>query len=434
MNAVWIRLRRQWFRNLLAVLQVAVAIAAVTAVLVDVVPLLGIRDDDAPEVYVVRYGSFSEGVTRISSAFLPDDVPYLLEHSTTVEAASAYDSDGQAVIAVDGERWAVRGKSSVHPSFAALFGLEMVAGTFFTEEDTETTVPRVAVISDELATLLFGTVDVVGKTITLRPDEEMFAVLGFSSGRDLAEALARPGDELEIVGVYKTDGDIQLAMLTFGQIGELLTPLTVNDTPLRPSLIMQILFRPRPGMEREAVEEVRQLLASRLEERGTSGPTDGVPFEVMVEARSSAQQLRQARLLSSLVLGALGLAALAVSSIAMFTTTLANLAPRTRYIGLSRALGATRSRIVREVVIESALVATIGGVIGAVLAFPLRSTVFAPLFSSLPGQSPPGAFDLMLVGFIGVALAAAGGAAAALYPAWTVARLAPADAWREGTV
>ena len=44
----------------------------------------------------------------------------------------------------------------------------------------------------------------------------------------------------------------------------------------------------------------------------------------------------------------------------------------------------------REVVIESALVATIGGVIGAVLAFPLRSTVFAPLFSSLPGQSPPG--------------------------------------------
>ena len=87
----------------------------------------------------------------------------------------------------------------------------MVAGTFFTEEDTETTVPRVAVISDELATLLFGTVDVVGKTITLRPDEEMFAVLGFSSGRDLAEALARPGDELEIVGVYKTDGDIQLA-------------------------------------------------------------------------------------------------------------------------------------------------------------------------------------------------------------------------------
>ena len=40
----------------------------------------------------------------------------------------------------------------------------------------------------------------------------------------------------------------------------------------------------------------------------------------------------------------------------------------------------------------------------------------------------------MLVGFIGVALAAAVGAAAALYPAWTVARLAPAYAWREGTV
>ncbi|MFS8582661.1 MAG: ABC transporter permease, partial [Limnochordales bacterium] len=160
----------------------------------------------------------------------------------------------------------------------------------------------------------------------------------------------------------------------------------------------------------------------------------GRQAEVLVSPVMSAGQLRQVRAGSSLLLGGLGLAALLVSSIAMFTTTLANLAPRTRYIGLSRALGATRGRIVREVVAESAVLAGIGGVVGAALAFPLRKTVFAPLFSSLGAAGGPGAGDVLLAGLAGVALAMAVGAVAALYPAWTVARMAPADAWREGTV
>src|SRR5690606_40181276 len=85
---------------------------------------------------------------------------------------------------------------------------------------------------------------------------------------------------------------------------------------------------------------------------------------------------------------------LIVSSIAMFTTTLANLAPRTRYIGLSRALGATRARIVREVVTESAVLAGIGGLVGVALAFPLRTTVLAPLLiSAALGLGKPGFVD-----------------------------------------
>src|SRR5690606_24980916 len=115
-----------------------------------------------------------------------------------------------------------------------------------------------------------------------------------------------------------------------------------------------------------------------------------------------------------------------------FTTTLANLAQRTRYIGLSRALGATRLRVVREAVAEAALIAGLGGLVGVLGAYPLRQVVIVPLTSGGLTPASVEAVDVVLVGAVGVALAMLGGAVAAIYPAWTVARLVPAEAWREG--
>lgn len=434
MSAIWIRLRRHWFRNLLAVLQVALAIAAVSAALVDVLPMLMQGDDPGATTYAVRFGTEGGGAAVWIWAYQPDDVTYLLEHATAVEAASAVRSEYQSLVMVNGERWVVRAQAAVHPAFARLTDLELVSGSFFADEDTRGPAPRVAVISEELARLLFGETDVVGKTINLRPQEEAMILMGLPSGAALAELMARPGDDVEIIGVFRTSMDSLLAV-ALGQAADLLVPFAAD--PGRPGgvTVSEILYRPRPDMEREAEEEVRRLLTSRLAERGESQQLiEGRQAEVLVSPVMSAGQLRQVRAGSSLLLGGLGLAALLVSSIAMFTTTLANLAPRTRYIGLSRALGATRGRIVREVVAESAVLAGIGGVVGAALAFPLRKTVFAPLFSSLGAAGGPGAGDMLLAGLAGVALAMAVGAVAALYPAWTVARMAPADAWREGTV
>lgn len=61
MSAIWIRLRRHWFRNLLAVLQVALAIAAVSAALVDVLPMLMQGDDPGATTYAVRFGTEGGG-------------------------------------------------------------------------------------------------------------------------------------------------------------------------------------------------------------------------------------------------------------------------------------------------------------------------------------------------------------------------------------
>lgn len=435
MNAVWIRLQRNWFRNLLAILQVAIAIAAVTAVLVDVLPVLLTADESEPTTYVARFGAQSGGTVMWSSLFHPEDVMYLMEEATTLEAVSTFQNDFQPTIMVDGERYMVRGKGAVSPSFAKLVDVDMVAGTFFTEQDARASTPRVAVVSDELATFLFGSVDVIGKTINLRPNEESSARRFSSSPERLAQALAMPGDDVEIIGVFRSNRASPAMTFGLGRPAEVLVPMTIDESQVTQALVGEILYRPKEGMAREAEEEVRQLLRSRLAQRGDDERTmDGVKLDVMVSPHMGPGQLAQARSSGFLLLGGLGLAALVVSSIAMFTTTLANLAPRTRYIGLGRALGATRSRVVKEVVFESAMLAGMGGIVGVAAAFPLRSTVFAPLFSSAAGGAGSTFLNVLMVGLVGVALAVVVGAVAALYPAWTVARLAPADAWREGTV
>lgn len=434
MAAFWIRLRHNWFRNLLAVLQVAIAIAAVSAVFIDVLPALKPDPAQASSQFMVRFGARTATGAMWSGAFVSDDVDYLLEHATAVEAASTYDSQFQAIVRVADERYMLRGLGRVHASYDRLMNLEMVAGSFFFPDDVASGPPRVAVIADELAQLLYGdAVEALGKTINVRPDAESHVLRGFASPDMRASALAAPGDDVEIIGVFtRGEGDGRAFWFGPGSDAVMLVPTQASDTSGPRRYVSEIIVKARPGMEQAAEEEVKVLLESRLAERGDDRRTmDGMPLGVMIDPVMGGSALREARLQSALIFGALGLAALVVSSIAMFTTTLANLTQRTRYIGLGRALGATRGRVVREVVAETALLAGVGGLVGVAAAFPLRATVLAPLFNVF-GGSGFGVTDVLLVGMTGIGLAVVVGALAGLYPAWTVARLAPAEAWREG--
>ncbi len=143
--------------------------------------------------YVARFGAQRGGAVMWSSVFTPDDAEYLMEQGTTIEAASAFDRNFEPVIVVDGERWMVRGGASVHPGFAQLMNLELVAGAFFTEQDVQGTSPRVAVISRELAEFLFGAVDVVGRVVNLRPADESVALRGFSASRTIGGSAGHAG-------------------------------------------------------------------------------------------------------------------------------------------------------------------------------------------------------------------------------------------------
>ncbi len=106
-----------------------------------------------------------------------------------------------------------------------------------------------------------------------------------------------PGDDVEIVGVFEAT-DL-MTMLAFGPSVELLLPVMTGDTQGRSAPYAEIFFRAREGMDREAEEEVRRLLMSRLAQRGDDQRTmDGMSLEVLVTPVAAGAQLRQARLLS----------------------------------------------------------------------------------------------------------------------------------------
>ena len=103
-----------------------------------------------------------------------------------------------------------------------------------------------------------------------------------------------------------------------------------------------------------------------------------------------------------------------------------SIAERTREIGIKRAIGGSRSRIVRELVIESGVIGLIGGIVGLVLG---ALVVFAA--NEAGRSSGTVLFELTLgTAVTAVAFATILGALAGLVPALHAARLDPVAALR----
>lgn len=107
--------------------------------------------------------------------------------------------------------------------------------------------------------------------------------------------------------------------------------------------------------------------------------------------------------------GPISLMALLAAVVVVTNTVLVSVTQRTREIGVRRALGATRQRIVQEVVAESVLLSILGGLAGAAAATAIMTTAGA--LTGLPLIVSGATFGWAMVA------AAGSGLAAAWYPA-----------------
>jgi putative ABC transport system permease protein len=113
---------------------------------------------------------------------------------------------------------------------------------------------------------------------------------------------------------------------------------------------------------------------------------------------------------------------LVVGGIVIMNIMLASVTERTREIGLRRALGARKQHILMQFMTESAVLASMGGIIGIVSAY-LVVFVVQALFS-FPMNTPIGSVILSLCVSTGVGLFFG------IYPATRAAKLDPIEALR----
>ena len=119
--------------------------------------------------------------------------------------------------------------------------------------------------------------------------------------------------------------------------------------------------------------------------------------------------------------------ALAIGAIGMLNTMMISVFERTNEIGILRAIGWRRSRIVRLIVAESSLLCLTGGVLGTLLALAMTALLSrAPATAGLVSPS----VGLPVIGQ-GVAIALLIGLLGALYPAFRAAQLQPTVALRQ---
>jgi len=123
-----------------------------------------------------------------------------------------------------------------------------------------------------------------------------------------------------------------------------------------------------------------------------------------------------------LVLTAISCVALMIGGIGVMNIMLVSVTERTKEIGLRKAVGATRTNILSQFLIEAVVLTAIGGLIG--LSIGELFSFLTNRYSPLPAYVPPWAIG------VGIGISAGVGIIFGLWPAWKAARLDPIESLR----
>ncbi len=286
-----------------------------------------------------------------------------------------------------------------------LLGLHPALGHGFRPED-EKLGARVVLISHALWVSQFGSdPGVVGHTMHL-------------SGQHYTIAGVMPPSFRFPVNAPQNDYWTTLAVVNDGTPGA----ATAN----RGSHSLSVIGRLKPGVTVAQADADMKNIAARLTKQYPD--TNTQHNSARVESELTAL-LGDTRTLLLVILGAVGLVLLiACGNVA--NLLLARSRERAREMAMRSALGANRSRIIRQLLVESTVLGLLGGAVGCALAF-----VATPVVLQLIGRSVPRAVDagvnLPVLAFA-LLVSLAAGVVFGLVPALTSARGDLLSPLREG--
>jgi predicted permease len=261
----------------------------------------------------------------------------------TFEAVVGY---AEIPVAIGTGREAVRTTGQiVSGDLFGLLGVAPAPGRAFVDEEASRAAAPVAIIGDALWTRLFGRDPaVVGRAVTL--NGRQFTIVG----------VAPPG--FAGPDVF-THADVWVPMSVHRQV----VP-RMEHALERSSYWLRAVARLAPGID---LERAHARIAGVAAEANRRHPGWGLSLMVTPVAGVGPHDRRDIVPLSSLLL-AVTLAVLLIACANVANLLLARAFTREREIGVRMALGGSRSRLVRQLLVESAVLAGLGSALGLLLA------------------------------------------------------------------
>lgn len=155
---------------------------------------------------------------------------------------------------------------------------------------------------------------------------------------------------------------------------------------------------------------------------------DNVENVTVFTPAEAAAQAQQALAVFNVILIGGAVLAVFVGGLAVINTMIMSVNERRHEIGLKKAIGASDGEIVREFLVEAAVIGLLGGTIGLLLGWGLASLLNLATSAAMGGSSIFNVTPRLMI--IAVSFAVILGMIAGLYPAWNAARLDPVKALR----
>ncbi|MGH8272299.1 MAG: ABC transporter permease, partial [Gammaproteobacteria bacterium] len=181
---------------------------------------------------------------------------------------------------------------------------------------------------------------------------------------------------------------------------------------------LAIVVNAKEGMLSRALDQVRVTL--RVDRHVPYEKPDNFGMSTADQMVSNFHQITAMVAIVMVVLSSVGLL---VGGIGVMNIMLVSVTERTKEIGVRKAIGARRSDIILQFLLEAVVLTAMGGVLGIAFGW-MISLIAGLVFSSLPTMVP------LWAAVLGIVVSAGTGLFFGIWPASKAARLDPVEALR----